>query len=1045
MAIKCPRCHFDNPETQKFCGDCGTQLPLPKDIRPEVTETLKTPVKELTTGSTFAGRYQVIEELGKGGMGKVYKVFDTKIKEKVALKLIKPEVASDKETIERFNNELRLARKVRHKNVCGMFDLGEAESAHFITMEYVPGQDLKGLIRQSKQLTVGTAVAIAKQVCEGLEEAHRLGIIHRDLKPSNIIIDKDGNAKIMDFGIARSLKARGITGAGVMIGTPEYMSPEQVEGKDIDQRSDIYSLGVILYEIVTGRVPFEGDTPFTIGVKHKSEIPKNPKELNAQIPDDLNKVILKCLEKNKEKRYQSAGELGAELSKIEGGIPTAEKAIPRRKPFTSKQITVQFSVKKLFVPALIFIGLVIAGLMIWKFMPRREAPLVPKIANSIAVISFQNQTGDKAFDYLQEAIPNLLITGLEQAGGVYVVSWERLEDLRKQVGQANVKNIDKDLGFRLCRMEGVESIVLGSFVKAENTFVTDVKILDVESKKLLKSATARGEGVASILKSQIDELCRSVADGLGLVKQKMDLETLRVAGVTTSSMEAYRYYLQGLEKWRKMYFWEATEDIEKAVAIDPEFATGYWWLSGLYQELGRMNEAKEAIKKAKQYASKTTEKERLLIEAAYAPLIENDFERFFSILQELNQKYPKEKIVYIMLCQYHLYLGDDQKFLEMCQKALALDPDYGEAHNMIAYAYVRQKDYDQAVRHLEKYVALNPRDPNPFDSLGDTYFFMGRLDEASANYTKAITLKSDFFMTYPKLAYVYAFKEDYLKAVEWIDKGLTGAPAPAFETTCYRWKAFYALWLGSAEKCLSQIQKTAQIESAQGMLGTEHNWLLTDLYYFMNKLELSRQANEAWYSIVSKIAPQKVQKQMQAAHSFYSGLIDSKEKNTQAAKTRLAEIRSLVPSSPLATDREMVQKIADILEGEILLQENKYDQAIAVFEKTHPPEFSNLSNTVDVIDTNLFPRDLKARALEVKGDTDGAIAEYERLTTFNPKSKDRRLINPKHYYCLAKLYEQRGTKTKAIERYEKFLDLWKDADPGLPEVEDARKRLAGLK
>ncbi|MGD8540396.1 MAG: serine/threonine-protein kinase, partial [Candidatus Aminicenantes bacterium] len=370
MSIKCPKCDFENTSDSKFCKECGTQFPSPEEVK--VTETIEAPKEELTRGSTLANRYEIIEELGKGGMGRVYRVEDTKLKQEVALKLIKPEIAKDKKTIERFRNELKIARNIRHKNVCGMFDLGEADGARFITMEYVSGEDLKSFIRRAAPLSTSRTISIAKQVCDGLAEAHRLGVIHRDLKPNNIMIDKDGNVRIMDFGIARSLEAKGITGAGVMIGTPEYMSPEQVEGKETDQRSDIYSIGVILYEMVTGRVPFEGDTPFTVGVKHKSETPKDPRDINTQIPEDISRVILKCLEKEKDKRYQSAGEVRSELMNIEQGIPTTERVIPERKPLTSREITVQFSLKKAFIPALVFIAVVIIGIIIWQLLPQKE-------------------------------------------------------------------------------------------------------------------------------------------------------------------------------------------------------------------------------------------------------------------------------------------------------------------------------------------------------------------------------------------------------------------------------------------------------------------------------------------------------------------------------------------------------------------------------------------------------------------------------------------------------------------------------------------------
>jgi serine/threonine protein kinase len=244
--MRCPKCHFQNPDDTDFCGKCGSPLHPSQRMEDLPTEARPAPVRELTTGSTFAGRYQVIEELGRGGMGRVYKVFDTEVQEKVALKLLKPEIATDREAVDRFRNELKLARRIRHAHVCQMFDLNAHEGTPFITMEYVPGEDLKSMIRMSHQLSVGTAIHVARQVCEGLAEAHRLGVVHRDLKPQNIMIDRDGNARIMDFGIARSLKARSVTGSGVIVGTPEYMSPEQVEAREVDQRSDLYALGVIL-------------------------------------------------------------------------------------------------------------------------------------------------------------------------------------------------------------------------------------------------------------------------------------------------------------------------------------------------------------------------------------------------------------------------------------------------------------------------------------------------------------------------------------------------------------------------------------------------------------------------------------------------------------------------------------------------------------------------------------------------------------------------------------------------------------------------------
>ena len=328
MAIKCPKCQFENPDDTLYCGKCTTPLKPLEEF--SATKTLETPAKGLTSGTTFATRYEVIEELGKGGMGRVYKALDKEINEEVAIKLLKPEIASDESTVDRFRNELKFSRKIAHKNICKMYHLAKDEDTPYITMEYVRGEDLKSFIRKKEKLSDVEALSIAKQVCEGLVEAHRLGVVHRDLKPQNIMIDEEGDAKIMDFGIARSVEAPGVTQTGVMIGTPDYISPEQAEGEEADHRADIYSLGVILYEMVTGSVPFKGDTALSVALKHKSKLAQEPKQLNPEVSNDLNKLILICMEKERERRYQTASELLADIQNIQEGIPLGERKVPKK-------------------------------------------------------------------------------------------------------------------------------------------------------------------------------------------------------------------------------------------------------------------------------------------------------------------------------------------------------------------------------------------------------------------------------------------------------------------------------------------------------------------------------------------------------------------------------------------------------------------------------------------------------------------------------------------------------------------------------------------
>lgn len=668
-------------------------------------------------------------------MGSVYKVFDKKIKEEVALKILKPEIVDEK-TIERFSSELKLARKIRHENVCQMYDINEEKGTHYITMEYVPGEDLKSFIRRVGQLPVGKTISITKQVCEGLSEAHRLGVVHRDLKPQNIMIDKEGNARIMDFGIARSIKGKGITGAGMMIGTPEYMSPEQVEGKEVDQRSDIYSLGVNLYEMVTGQVPFEGDTPFTIGMKHKSETPKNPKELNAQIPEDLSRVILRCMEKDREKRYQKAEELISEFTNIEKGIPTTERVVPKRKPITSREITVTFGLKKLFIPGAVVVALVIVALIILQLLPKKQAVPLPSGKHSIAVLPFEDLSPQQDQAYFCDGIAAELINRLTN-----------IENLKVPARASSFSFKDKELDIQeIGKKLNVNFLLVGSLQKAETRLRITAELVKVSDGYPLWSEKYEGN-MEDIFALQ-DEISLEIVDNLKI--KLLGEQKAKLVKRHTENPEAYKLYLKGqyqFEKWTKEAFEKAIEYFQKAIEIDPNYAQAYAMMADCYVWFGWSGELplKEASSRVTAFIKKALEIDNTNSEAHYALAqkkfyLDWDWEGGIREIERAIELNPSFGGAHTEYAWYLMAMGRFEEAIAEAKYTLQLDPISYLPNNTLAYVYYCARQYDLAIAQYRQFAELEQNDPRPYGSIANVYEQMGRYEDAVRARQKAMAL-----------------------------------------------------------------------------------------------------------------------------------------------------------------------------------------------------------------------------------------------------------------------------------------------------------------
>ncbi len=777
--MECPHCLYENPPHASCCGRCGAPLLSGEENSPSPTMTLKVPFRELEIGSTFAERYRVIEDLGKGGMGRVYKALDQEINEIIALKVLRPEISGDVEFIKRFHNELKLARRITHKNVCGLYHLSKDKNdTYYITMEFVPGEDLKSLIRRIGQLTISKAVSIAQQICSGLAEAHQVGIVHRDLKPNNIMIDRQGNVRIMDFGVALSLMSRGLSEAPMMIGTPEYMSPEQVDGEEVDRRADIYALGAILFEMLTGRPPFEGDKPLAVALKHRTQAPQSPRQLNVHIPESLNQAVLRCLEKKKENRYHNVRELWAELSQIEKAL--RQTGPSRIKPRKTRKTALAMQTRFRWAAAPLAVLILLAGA--WLLGKKLLGP----------GIAFENYislefTSPGFPDVQRDQIEYLLLRSLAASTRWNVLIHEDVLTYKKQTESNGVI-------FRPAMLE-----ISGDIHPKVTGFNIDLTFKR-RNKPVRKVFDCKGQ--YDFLTERINDIQMFLASqSEGIIGP---IEGNRSPSeITTSNLDALGHFLKGEDAWAKLDSETAIFEYRTALENDPAFGLAHLRLADVLVFRREWEEARGHLDQALAIKDRLIGTDLLRLNALLARLDSKPGDER-KYLGKLVEEFPFKKEYHYEFAESYFHYGDAEEAIKHYQKALELDSGYSLAHNHIAFCFSWVGDHERALEHFKEYHSLD-RSDNSFDSLASGYMFQGDCRRALDVLGEGIEINPNLDLFFGNAARNHILLGSLKKAEEAVLRQAEVTTREFVQMDSKFWLAYIEFLRGNKDECIRRL------------------------------------------------------------------------------------------------------------------------------------------------------------------------------------------------------------------------------------------------